>query len=326
MLKGKKFLITGAMGFLGGHLVNSLLETEAQITAVDIAEPNRHLKEICGDRVRWFQADIIEDDLSEFLFGINVVYHLVGISGQVLKELCNLNVNGTRNVAKASVDAGVQRFIHISSAAVCGVSDNRIITEKDVNPNGSYGLSKLKSEEVVKEICKDKMDYVILRPTAFFGENHLGSLYEMARTIKQKRYFMIGNGTNNMNFLYVKDFVDILVKVAENSKVVNQSFLVADETISLKDFTNITRIELNLKPTNFYIPKSLGMVMGLGFDIISKSLHKSMPLSVKRVVNMTNDANYSGSKILQKLSTRLPYGVKKGWIQTIKWYMSKGLL
>ena len=41
MLKGKKALVTGAAGFLGGHLIGSLVETDVQITAVDIAEPNR---------------------------------------------------------------------------------------------------------------------------------------------------------------------------------------------------------------------------------------------------------------------------------------------
>lgn len=52
----KKFF-TGATGFLDGHLIGSLRETEAQIRAVDIAEPNRQFKQVCRDRTKWGQAD-----------------------------------------------------------------------------------------------------------------------------------------------------------------------------------------------------------------------------------------------------------------------------
>ena len=326
MLKGKKILITGANGFLGKHLIASLQKKDAQIKALDLVVPEKDSNEII-----WLKADLLRDDIIEAFESIDIVYHLAGKylpgnSDEIFSELCQLNVEGTKNVLSASKAAGVNKFIHISSAAVCGRDDDGVIAENDINPNDGYGLSKLKSEETVKEICKDEIDYVILRPTAFFGKNHLGSLYEMTRAIKQKKYIMIGNGNNNLNFLYVKDLVEILVKVAINPKVLNQIFIVADKPISLKKFINLTRKELNLKPTDFYIPKSLGMVLGFGFDFVSKLLHRPMPLSVRRVVNMTNDAKYSGSKILKKLSTELTYGITKGWVQTIRWYISEGLL
>jgi nucleoside-diphosphate-sugar epimerase len=331
MLKNRKILVTGATGFLGGHLISSLVEAGAQITAIDIAEPNQQLSKLCGDRIKWVQADITADNLSGYLSTIDTVYHLAGkslagSSEQIFKELCRLNVDGTRNVLTASAAAGVRRFIHISSAAVCGSSSDKVITEKDISPVTSYGLSKLKSEEVVKEICGDKMTYVIFSPTAFFGENHLGSLYEMTKAIKQKRYIMIGKGLNRMNFLYVKDLVDVLIKAADEPKAANQTYIAADTPITLRDFTNLTRKELDQPPVKFYMPRLIGLVLGFGFDIVAKLLHRPMPLSVKRVLNMTYDACYSGAKLTEHLSIKLPYGIYQGWIRTIKWYKSEGLL
>ncbi|AQQ71503.1 UDP-glucose 4-epimerase [Limihaloglobus sulfuriphilus] len=325
-----KILIVGANGFLGAHLLRYFEEKGASIVAVDISLPEFDSSKY-SDRVKWCKVDILQDDLSDYLQRVDVVYHLAGKylpgnSAQVLNELCTLNVEGTKRVLKASVNAGVKCFIHISSAAVCGRIDGGVIKEEDIMPNESYGLSKLRSEDVVKEICNNKMEYVIVRPTAFFGENHLGSLYEMVRAIKHKRYCIIGDGENHMNFLYVRDLVEILVELANNFDSYNQTFLVADRPIALKDFTNLTRKELGLKPTSLYMPKLIGLLIGGGFDLVSKLLRRSMPLSLKRVANMTNDCRYDGSKILEKLSLKLPYGVEKGWSKTIEWYKSNDLL
>ncbi|MGA1979149.1 MAG: NAD-dependent epimerase/dehydratase family protein [Sedimentisphaerales bacterium] len=328
---GQRALITGAAGFLGGHLISSLLETNAQITAVDVAEPNRELLNGYGKRVNWVQADVVVDDLSEHLAGIDVVYHLAGrtlpgTSEQIFNELCELNVNGTRNVANAAVASGVKNFIHISSAAACGDSDDMVIREETGGPVASYGRSKLKSEQAVKEIASHKMTYVILRPTAFLGENHLGSLYEMVRAIKRKRYVLIGSGRNHMNFLYVKDLVDVMVEAANGPAMANQVFIVADTPITLLQLTDFIKKELGLPPSRFHVPKSAGMTIGFGFDIISRMFHRPMPLSVSRVRNMTLDVCYCADKLKERLSCDFKYGIYSGLVRTIKWYKSQGLI
>ena len=71
---------------------------------------------------------------------------------------------------------------------------------------------------------------------------------EAFRAIKQKRYVMIGSGHNHMNFLYVKDLVDVLIKVKDEPMVANQTYIVADTPITLKDFTNLTRKEFGFPP------------------------------------------------------------------------------
>lgn len=331
MLEGKKVFITGAAGFLGGHLIGSLMETDVQITAVDIAEPNRQLLEQYGKRINWIQANVVTDDLSRHLAGIDIVYHLAGktlpgTSEQSYKELCELNVDGTKNVARASVIAGVTKFIHVSSAAACGTMDSEVVRENHSKPVTSYGRSKLKSEQVVKEIAGDKMMYIILRPTAFFGENHLGSLYEMTKAIKQKRYIMIGNGHNHMNFLYVKDLVDIMLKAGHEPAMANQTYIVADTPITLRELTNLIKKELGIPLVKFYIPTPVGLALGFGFDIIAKLLHRPMPLSVKRVLAMTEDNYYSADKLMEQFSIKFNYGIYSGWARTIKWYKSQGLI
>ncbi|GAI87698.1 unnamed protein product [marine sediment metagenome] len=327
----RRVLITGEAGFVGGHLISSLLETETRITAIDIAKPRPELLSQCGERVNWVQANLITDNLSEYLDGIDTVYHLAakflpGTSEQVLSELCELNVDGTRNVAKVAVSSGVQNFIHISSVAACEGFDGKIITEETGKPITSYGYSKLKSEQIVKEIAGDKMRYVIFRPVALFGESHLGSIFEMVKAIKNKKYIIIGTGKNHVNFLYVKDLVDVLLKAATGSVMANQVYIVADAPITLGKLTNCMKKELNLPPSRFNIPKPLGLAIGFGFDIIAKLLHRPMLLSVNRVRAMTRDIFYSNDKLKEQLSVNFKYGIRLGLARTIKWYKSQGLL
>lgn len=331
MLEDKRILITGAGGFLGGHLLNALDDKDVKITALDIAKPNLQLSTLHNKEAKWVQANVATDDLSEHFSGVDVVYHLAGRylpgnTDDVLKELCHLNVEGTKNVLKASRNAGAKRFIHISSAAVCGREDGGLISENDVHPNESYGVSKLKSEEVVKEICGDKIDCVILRPTAFFGENHLGSLYEMAKVIQKRRFVLIGNGQNRMNFLYVKDLVDVLIRAAQEAKMSGKTYIVADEPVRLKDFIDLTKKDLGLSSSQFYIPRCIGLAIGFGFDIVSRFIRRPMPLSVKRVLNMTHDAAYWGAMLKEDTGICFKYGMINGWARTIEWYKTQNLL
>ena len=326
-----KVLVTGGGGFLGGHLIRTLLNSDTEITVIDITRPNRQLMAHHYNRINWVQASVIMDDLSEHFVGIDAVYHLAGRalpgnSEDIFRELCKLNVNGTRNVARASVTAGVKRFIHISSAAVCGISNNMVLTENNCDPITSYGRSKLKSEQVVKEIAGGKMDFVILRPTAFFGEYHLGSLFEMTKAIKQKRYIMIGNGRNHLNFLYVKDLVDVMIRAVYEPSMTNQVYIVSDEPITLTELTNIIKKELDLPLTKFYIPEQVGLAIGFAFDIIANMFRRPMPLSVDRVLSMTHDYYFSSDKLMKGLSIKFNYGIYEGWARTIKWYRSEGLI
>ena len=325
----QKVLVTGAAGFLGEHLISSLVETDVIITALDITKPNPELVNRDADRISWVQADLTLDDLSNHLSGVDTVYHLAakylpGNSKEILNELFSLNVNGTRNVAEAAVSLGVKKFIHISSVAACESSDRVIITEDSGTPVTSYGHSKLKSEQVVIDCASNKMEYLILRPTALFGENHLGSIFEMVKAIMQKRYLIIGKGYNHVNFLYVKDLVDILLRAAGEPKAVDHTYIVAYEPITLIELTNCIKKELGLPPSKFHIPRALGMIIGFGFDIIAQLFHRPMPLSVDRVTTMTRDLCYCGDKLRERLSRDFKYGIYAGLAGTIKWYKAQG--
>ena len=185
-----KILVSGASGFLGKALLERLIDSDSRIVALYNQSPKPKVHDGYGGKIKWIQTDLIYDDLGKYFDGVKTVYHLaarfaLGNTPDTFDELYPLNVIGTERLAQAAVEKGVKKFIHISSIAACEVGDELVINEDNGHPESSYGLSKLKSEEVLTEIAKGKMDFVILRPTALFGENHLGSIFELVTALRK---------------------------------------------------------------------------------------------------------------------------------------------
>jgi len=322
----KKILITGANGFLGGHLIESLAKKNVEIRAIDLFVPDNDE----NDKTKWVKCDLLKDDLTSMVKDIDIIYHLAGkyLSGtskKILDDLNTLNVNGTKNIAKAASFAGVKKIIHISSIAACEESSERIINEGNGKPITSYGVSKLESEKTLISNLSEQTKYIVFRPIAFFGENHKGSVYELVKAIKSRRFFLIGNGKNHVNFLYVKDLVNYLIEVGMNDSVNDEIFIVSGEPLQLKMLVDTTKRKFGFSDTRFYVPKVMGLFFGYILDKISKYLVIQFPLSLNRVKAMTRDKYYSNYKINKHLGG-CKYGVIQGLNSTIDWYETHNLL
>ncbi len=323
----KKVLITGAAGFLGYHLIESLLKEDVEIVALDLVTPKHQYD---NEQIKWHITDLLNDDISEYFNGIDIVYHLAGRflpgnSDDILAELNKLNVEGTKRVAQAASKTGIKRIVHISSIAACEESGSTIVNEDSGKFTSSYGQSKMMSEVALKENVFSNTNYIIIRPVAFFGENHTGSIFELAKAIKSKRFIMIGKGNNCTNFLYVKDLVNVLIELGFNEDIINQVFIISDERLSLLELTNTIRTELRLQGCNFYIPRFFGMLLADGCDVLSRITRRPLPLSIRRFKAMTRDVWYSNRK-LRDIIPDFKYGVRSGLKRTIEWYKSQNLL
>lgn len=208
-----KILVTGGSGFLGINLVRKLLERGAgRIRTLDIA-PFDYPEKSSVDPV---EGDIRKpDEVRRALQGVDWVVHTAAaLPLYKPEEIRATEVAGTRNLLEAASEAGVKRFVHISSTAVYGIPDHHPLYEDDpLDGVGPYGQAKIEAEALCAEFRAKGLCVPVLRPKSFVGPERLGvfaMLYDWAYT--GHNFPMIGSGRNRYQLLDVEDLCDAICR------------------------------------------------------------------------------------------------------------------
>jgi len=154
-------LITGAGGFLGGHLRRVFSEAGHGVRAADLPG------------VAEVDLDITDDaSVAAAMQGASAVVHAAGVFDLTAPEelLFRVNAEGARRTAEAAADAGCKRFVLISSTSVYGRGADRASEHTPKAPEHAYARSKWEGERLVAEVAGRRgMPLVVLRPTLLYG-------------------------------------------------------------------------------------------------------------------------------------------------------------
>ncbi len=200
-----RYLVTGGAGFMGINLVRYLLARGDHVRSYDIAAFDYPE----ANRVSVIHGDIRDNTLHERAFeGIDVVVHCAAALPLCTpEEIFSTDVGGTRQMLSAAEDAGIDRFIHISSTAVYGIFHGHQPREDDALTGvGPYGEAKIQAEAVCAEFRARGMCVPVLRPKSFVGPERLGVfelLYDFAFT--GHNFPVLGSGDNRYQLLDVED-------------------------------------------------------------------------------------------------------------------------
>ena len=328
----RTILVTGGSGFVGRFLIQELLRDESNtIIAMYNSNQPPDTFEDPASKLTWIKTDIVRDDLTDAMSGIDTIYHLAGYSSVSSSssevDLLNaINVTGTRRVAEASSSAKVKQLIFVSSVAACEASTELVIDEINGYPVTEYGLSKKRAEDLLIEGSINSYELTILRPTALFGENHEGSVLELVKKIQERRFLIFGSGESNTNFLYIRDFIDLLLLVKDDQRAYGQVFIASDTPLHLSTFVKYIVEALGSDLRIMKVPVAVGYIAALLFDIVSFVLQKPLPLSRRRLRAMLNQTIYTNRKVKSVMATNCRYGVKKGLLTSISYYRQHGML
>lgn len=207
-----KFLVTGGAGFLGRHLVRKLVREGNDVTIVDL-EPLRDNR-FRDDPVEFVEGDVVNRDLMESAMeDVDVVVHAAAaLPIQPRDQIRRTDLKGTRVTLETARDAGVDRFVYVSTTAVYGIHDtpHPIAEDHPKNPVGPYGESKYQAELECLEYA-DEMFVSILRPKTFVGPERLGIMEVLFDWIRRgKNVYLLGDGTNQYQLLDVSDLCEAI--------------------------------------------------------------------------------------------------------------------
>jgi dihydroflavonol-4-reductase len=166
-------LVTGAAGFIGGHVTEALAAAGAEVRAFDLRAPSR-----APPRVEPVVGDIFDSAaLRRALDGCEVVFHLAAVYSYRRADapaMERVNVGGTRAVLEAAARAaGAPRVVHTSSCATCGPVPGRPATEDDQPPGWElavpYKRTKVEAERLALRAAAEGLDVVVVNPTTPVG-------------------------------------------------------------------------------------------------------------------------------------------------------------
>lgn len=198
------FLVTGATGFIGSHLLEKLCAGGVPVRAL--------VRRLDRD---WPCAAISCDlargaNLDRALEGVDTVIHLAGATKALRPEdYKRANVEASANLARALENRAV-RLVHVSSLAAAGPSADGKPLDEDAPPHpvSLYGRSKLEGERAVRAI---KPDTVVVRPPVVYGPRDTGVL-QILKSVSRGWMLEIGGGERRFSAVYVGDLVDGLLR------------------------------------------------------------------------------------------------------------------
>ncbi|KMT64750.1 UDP-glucose 4-epimerase family protein [Catenovulum maritimum] len=228
-------LITGASGFVGNSLLNELDKGVDSIRLLS-------RRDSFAGKYDIFQAELnANSDYADALECVNVVIHCAArvhvMNDKVadpLTEFRAVNTEGTINLAKQAAEAGVKRFIFVSSIKVNGesTSNRKPYTAFDTpTPEDPYGISKAEAEQQLLELGKETgMEMVIIRPPLVYGEGVKANFASLMRLVGKgfPLPFRFING-NKRSLVSVYNLVDLIKVCIEHPKAANQVFLASDD-------------------------------------------------------------------------------------------------
>lgn len=258
----KKALVTGGAGFVGSHIVESLLRDGLEVISIDDYSGGKeiNLSHLSGNpMLQEIKCDITDyDSLKKYFDGVDIVFHQAVSKMTVCmkdpRRDLEVNAEGTFNLLELSRDNSVKKFVHASTGSVYGIAKEFPTDEHhQLNPASYYGVSKLAGEKYVR-LFADLYDLntSILRYYHVYGprqeSSDVGGVVSIfaRRAIENKPLIIYGDGTQIRSFTYVDDIVNINKLVALHPDSKGESYNCASGIqISINELANKVLKNLN---------------------------------------------------------------------------------
>jgi len=258
----RRALVTGACGFVGGHLVDRLLEEGWEVRATDLPQADR--SRLPGSAA-WVAADLTQrDTMPPVVQGMDVVFHTAHVSDSSAPwdRLYRVNALGTEHLLEAAHRANVQRVVSWSSYSVYGKfnKDRMPIDETHpVRPKDSLGRSMAMQDAVVWRYHDTGLPATVLRPSAPYGARGRGGLAEVLRRLNRLPVVPVPmNHTQRVMSVHVKDVVRAASFVAQREETAGEEYNITDDgRYSSCAFLSLLAEALGKRTIPVLIPRAL---------------------------------------------------------------------
>lgn len=314
-------LVTGATGFVGRCLVPDFVAAgygvRASVRAPVTAKLPNNIDTVAI-------ADINgQTDWGMGLDGVDIVVHLAARAHVMHEHAADplaafraVNVAGTVRLARAAAQAGVQRFVFLSSIKVNGEETTSAPYNEamPVNPHDAYAVSKWEAEQVLHAVSAETgMQVVILRSPLVYGPGVGGNFLRLLKLIERGVPLPLASIENRRSMIYVGNLVDALIACTARPVAAGNAYLISDgEDVStpqlIGELARLMRRSSRLWPFPSALLHSMGRLMG----------------KANEVERLIGSLQVDSSRIRNELDWIPPFAVHQGLAETVRWFLRQG--
>ncbi|CAH7389366.1 UDP-glucose 4-epimerase [Vibrio chagasii] len=257
-----KILVTGSTGFVGARVVELAEERDWAVVPVmrenTELPPNVFLVSSIGPDTDWSNA----------FEGVGCVVHCAARVHQMneseqdaLASYRDINTLGTLNLAKQAAEAGVKRFVFVSSIKVNGEftePSSPFLPNLDYIPKDPYGLSKYEAEVALAKLSKETgLEVVIVRPPLVYGPGVKANFLSMMRMVEKGIPLPFGAIHNKRSLVYVDNLSSLILTCCEHPAAPGHTFLASDnQDVSTSQLIRAIALSMDKSPRLLPIPMS----------------------------------------------------------------------
>jgi nucleoside-diphosphate-sugar epimerase len=330
-------LVTGASGLLGSHIAEQLVASGERVRA--LVRVNSDISFLRSIGVECITGDLHDlDSLDRAMKDAQIVYHAAAKVGDwgTKTEFQRDTVEGTRSIAQASLRAGIERLIHISSTSAYGHPPPSDIPIDETWPWGDrfwiwddYTRAKVNAERALREMQeRDKLPVTVIRPGWLYGPRDRLTIKRVRDSLQRRRVQIIGPGTNRMNTVYAGTVAHACLLAAKQMRAIGQAYNVTnDGVITQKGWFDLWAKELHVPSPTKQISYRAAFAGGFCLEAIYRLMHSKKPPYITRyaVWLLGRPTIYSTAKAEHELGWKPVVTYQEGVRKAVEWFQSAQL-
>jgi nucleoside-diphosphate-sugar epimerase len=316
--------VTGATGFIGGHVARRLVETGWDVTAL-ARSPERTgaLKQL---GVTIVPGDVTEPaTLDGPMSKADAVFHLaawyqIGVSDRL--RMYQVNVKGTENVMSAAAEADVARIVYCSSVVVLGAHEPGEIPDETRKHPGRfssiYEETKWQAHEVVREFAAEGVPIVSVLPTAVYGPGDTSVLGVLMRFYAKGWLLACPFMEAGVSWVRVEDVADGFLAAHDKGRV-GEDYILGGDNATIREMLTRVAPLTEIRVPRFSVgPKMMRLSMPLS-PIVGRILRQPPGIMREGLETLTGSIEFSSEKARRELGYAFR-SVEEGIPETVQWY------
>ncbi len=320
--------VTGGTGFIGSHVVRSLLQSKHKVTA--LVRKNSNLGNLDKLAIDIVKGDLNDPNIWEQMQGCDYLFHIAAHYSLWQKDRDLLyfnNVEGTRNILAAAKKVGIKRTVYTSSVAAIGVGKpGEIVDETHQSPVeklvGDYKKSKFLAEQVAIEAANKGQDIVIVNPSSPIGAFDIKPTPTGDIILRFLRRQMPAYVDTGLNFIDVQDVAKGHLLALEKGTS-GDRYILGNQNLTLKQLLEQLAQITNLPAPQTSIPPWIPLTVAWIDEKILAPLGKTPSVPLDGVRMAQQPMYYDASKAIRELG--LPQSpLNIALKDAVDWFMSNG--